>query len=219
MGQFTILMNNGTKALKITNSIRLHRFEELVDKLVFIVEYQYSDDIDLRDFNVEFRWVDATGVAHVDMLEKEEEIYKDKYQRYFLPVTSTLNRYIGDNEGYLVFSFTDLETSKVYILKTDPVIIPILSVPDYYQVIPSESLDAISTAVNEIVIKAAELEAAAELYEQTKADNIGFTDDGDVQLKSHGEFIGDAISVAVPGTSDDEDEYRDGVVDLDQIYL
>lgn len=218
MGKYTVLMNNVTKRLVTTNKINLRQHESLVDKLFFICEFQYSEDIDLREFQCVLEWLDPTNVAHVDVLEQEEEIYKEKYQRYSLPIESPLNRYAGDIEVKLVFTKVDYETGKRYKLESDTTIIEIKSIKDYYAVLPNESFDAINDSIDKLKALTDELSSSAELYDKIKADNIGINEDGDVQLLSHSEFIGDAISVATPGTIDDEDGNKNGVIDLNYIY-
>lgn len=218
MGQYTILLNNATKQLIATNRINLRQHENIVDKLTFVVPFQYTESIDLRKFNVVLEWLDPTNVAHMDVLEKEEEIYKDNYQRYFLPVESPLNRFAGDIEMKLVFTMVDYETSKRYKLETDTIIVPIMSIKDYYAVMPSESFDAINDTIDELRAISDKLTADAQLFYDTKGDDLGFDEEGTLHLTAHGEIIGQGVDVATPGTEDDEDESHDGIINADEIY-
>lgn len=218
MGQYVIKMNNSTKQLICTNKINLRQYESLVDKLSFLVEYQYTEDIDLRDFSVQLRWIDPSNVAHVDLLEKEEDIYKENFQRYFLPVESPLSRYAGEIKMYLVFTYADEETKKRYKLESEEIYIEISNVKDYYAVMPNESFDYIDQKVDELKAMVEQLNASVEIFEKTKADNIAINEDGDLQLQANSEFIGNAVAVVTPGTIDDVDSIHDGVINLDEVY-
>lgn len=223
MGQYTILMNHPTKQLIATHKISLRQHENLVDKLVFIVPFQYNDEIDLREFNCVIEWLDPTNVAHVDLLVKDEEVYKENYQRYFLDVTSPLNRYAGDIEVKLVFTWQDDETKKRYKLESDTTIIPIETVKDYYAVMPDESFDAINDKIDELRSLAEQMNASAELYEKTKADNLTLDQTtNELQLTSMGEKIGspvilDLIDEADKALDELDKNPNDGVIDLDDI--
>lgn len=218
MGKYIIKMINSTKQLVATNRINLRQHESLVDKIVFVVEYMYAEDIDLRDFNVALEWLDPTRVAHVDILEKEEEVYKENYQRYFIPVESPINRYAGDIEMKLVFTKVDYETSTRYKLESDTAIVPISTIKDYYAVLPNESFDAISDTIDRLQAMSDQLSADAELFFETKADNHMIDENGQLYLTAHGEKIGNGLNVVTPGTIDDEDGDENGVINLDDVY-
>lgn len=218
MGQYTIMLNNATKQLIATNKIDLRQHESLVDKLVFIVAYQYNDEIDLKDFAVTLEWLDPTSVPHTDVLVKEEDVYKKDYQRYFLPVESPLNRYAGDVEIKLVFTKVDYETKKRYKLESNTTHITISTIKDYYAVMPNESFDAINDTIDKLKAQVDALTAAADIYDRTKADNHMVEDGtGKVYLTANGVKIGDGLNLAsvdVPDYDDDDD----GVIDITGKY-
>lgn len=218
MGQYTLLMNNATKQLVCTQKISLRQHESLVDKIVFVVPFMYTEEIDLRDFSVVMEWLDPTGIAHMDILEKEEEIYKEKYQRYFLPIESPINRYAGDVELKLVFTYADSSTKKRYKLETRTTMLTIESIKDYYAVMPNESFDALNDKIDELKALADQINASAEIYNAIKADNHRINEDGDLVLTSGGVDIGTPVSVVTPGTIDDIDQSHDGVINLDDVY-
>lgn len=215
--EFTILMNNVEKTLTVTKRISLRQHENLVDKLIFIVPYQYNEDIDLREFNVVLEWIDPTNVAHMDTLEPDEAVYKENYQRYFLPVTSPLNRYAGDIKAKLVFTKTDFETKKRYKLETSEVVIAIETIADYYAVLPDESFSKINDSIDRLEAQSKALIAAAEVYDKTKADNH-VIDGGELYLTANGEKIGDGLNIATVSIPDVEDDIDDGIIDISGKY-
>lgn len=224
MGQYTILLNNSTKQLVATNKIALCQHESLVDKLTFIVPFQYTEDIDLRNYVCTLYWKnDSVNVAHVDVLEQEEEVYKDAYQRYFLPINSPINRYAGDIEMYLVFTHNDYETKKRYKMETFPISITIDTIKDYYEIIPNESFNAIDDRMDELQSKIDMLTTAADIYDKTKADSLTLDQTtNELQLTSHGDKIGEPVVLDLIDESDKKlDELdqnsNDGVIDLDDI--
>lgn len=215
---FSILMNNATKTLRVTNRINLRQHENLVDKIVFIVPFQYNDDVDLRQFNVTAEWLDPTRVAHVDLLVPEEDVYKETFQRYFFPVTSPINRYAGEIELKLVFTMTDFETGNRYKLETDSVNFEIMSIKDYYAVLPNESFDAINDFIDKLKAQSEEVVAAAEIYNERKADNIMVNEENStLQLVSNGKPIGNEVDVMLPSTKDDFDGENDGIINVDGV--
>lgn len=222
MGLYTILMNNSTKQLIATNKIRLHQHEAIRDKLCFVIDFDYSPIADLRDFQVVVEWLDPTNVAHVDILEKEEEIYKEKYQRYFLPVKSPINRYAGEIELKLVFTKTDYETTRRYKLESEPITVEISTIKDYYAVLPNESFDGIADMISQLQAQTDALTAAADVYDKSKADSITLDQKtNELQLTARGEKIGEAVVIDLIDEKDKEldklDGKVDGVIDLDDI--
>lgn len=218
MGKYTILMNNKNKRLIATSKINLRQHESLVDKFEFVIPYAYSDEIDLREFQVALYWIDPVGVVHMDILEKEAEIYKEEYQRYFLPVTSPLNKYAGEIEMKLVFTMVDYETETRYKLETDSIIVEIKTIKDYYSVIPNESFSYVEDKVDELKAIADQMNADAEVYFNTKADNHRINDDGQLVLMANGKILEntgvDVATVEVP----DDDDTIDGVIDISGKY-
>lgn len=217
MGYFKILMKPN-KMLIVTNKINLRQHETMVDKIRFTIPINYSDDINLSDFDVVFEWLDPTNVVHIDTLVKDESYSEEGFMSYLLPVTSPINRYAGDIEGKLVFTYTDYETSTRYKLDTESVIITISTIRDYYAVLPDESFDGISNAISELRAQTDAFIAAAELYDKSKADNHIITEDGELWLTSHGERIGTGVNVAVVEQPDEGDDNEDGVIDISGKY-
>lgn len=204
--EFSILMNNATKSLHVTKRINLRQHENLVDKLVFIVPYQYNEDTDLRDFNVCLQWLDPSRVVHVDILEPEEEVYKDNFQRYFIPVDSLISKFAGEIEVKLVFTKTEYETGKRLKLETGTTTFEILPIKDYYVVAENESFDAINDAIDKLRAQTDELIAAAEIYNRAKADSHVIGKDGKVYLTSNGNKIGKGLNLVSYMLPDEEPE-------------
>ncbi|CAJ0592205.1 unnamed protein product [Cylicocyclus nassatus] len=185
--------------------------------------YYYSERSRIyRDFEVQLQWLDPTNVAHVDILEKEDDVYKEDYQRYSLPVTSPLNRYAGEIEMKLVFTMVDYENQKKYKLESDTICVEIATIKDYYAVMPDESFSYIDDKVSELKAIADQMNADAQVFMETKADNITLNQTtNELQLTALDKKIGDPVVIDLIDEADKEldelDGKVDGVIDLDDI--
>lgn len=164
---YTIKMNDD-KTLTKTVVTNIYQREKLVDKIQFIVPLMYSD-IDLGEFSATLKYVDQTNVTHAENLVKDEEIYKENYYRYVLPVDTNLTKLAGDIEIRLSFNKIDLEENKQYTLHTAPTTITVLPLKDYCSFVPDESLEFVDQIVGTLEAK---MEAIIEMTE-----NIMSTED------------------------------------------
>lgn len=206
------------KILKVTNKINLLQRESMVDKITFLTAQKYKEDIDLSTFDARVEYIDPNNVAHVEILTADEELYKENYIRYNLPVTSELSKYPGTIQLKLVFTKEDSATDTIYILRSTDTEIEVLEAKDYFAWVDDDSLTAIDNRILELQNLIAEVENIANVYDAIKADNIALNDDGSVQLKANGEFIGDALDLAVVEKPDDTDLDDDGIIDITGKY-
>lgn len=213
MSYFTIKMN-AVKQLIVTNMINLCQHDSFIDKVQFIIPYIYNE-FDLREFTATLTYVDSANIAHAEILEPQEDLYKEDYIQYFLPVTSQLSKSAGDIEVRLIFTKTDGEKQVNYVLQTLTAIIPIVPIKDFYRVVPDESLDFVSKSVLKIQQAVDELNKTAEIYNETKADNhIVDENTGKVFLTANGVKIGDGLDLASVEVSDGDDDAVDGVISI-----
>lgn len=202
---YTIVMQN-TKELVKTVETNLYQRENLVDKIQFLIPEQY-EDIKLADFTATLKYADPNLVAHAEILQLDEELYKG-YLRYVLPIDTSLTEYAGDIEIRITFSKTDLEAKKQYVLHTGTTVVSIQTVKDYYTFVPDESLEFVDQKIGELDAKISALEAIATTYDQKKADNITY-DENKIQLTSNGEKIGNAITIIT------DEEGNPGIIDTE----
>lgn len=202
---YTIVMQN-TKELVKTVETNLYQRENLVDKIQFLIPEQY-EDIKLADFTATLKYADPNLVAHAEILQLDEELYKG-YLRYVLPIDTSLTEYAGDIEIRITFSKTDLEAKKQYVLHTGTTVVSIQTVKDYYTFVPDESLEFVDQKIGELDAKISALEAIATTYDQKKADNITY-DENKIQLTANGEKIGNAITIIT------DEEGNPGIIDTE----
>ena len=204
---YTIVMRDD-KSLRTTQKTTLYQREKLVDKIEFLFPSTYNE-LDLSDFTITLKYVDQGNVAHMEILTKDEELYKDYYIRCTLPVDTNLTQFSGDIIIRLTLSKVDLLTKTQYVLHTNETTITILPLSDYYAFVTDETLEYIDQVVASLDTKIEALNKISEVYDSEKADNITY-EDNKIQLTANGQKIGDYITIA-EGTGEP--------VDLDELEL
>ena len=232
-----VILMKTDKSLVQTKRIRIYQREKLVDKLHFLVPIEY-EGWDMSLFTVSLQWIGTDTTVHSTTLERLSDgeggyiNYEDvsgnmTHLIYVLSVDTNLTTFAGDvtmklNLQYVEYtgqtSSDDDETEApepigtVYVLNTDDTIVTILPVADYYSIIPDESLSQINQKMAELDAKQRELEATAEVYDTTKADNIKLdVDDKTLYLTSHDQLVGDKIELNDLGNAT-ADTVLDGLV-------
>lgn len=191
---YTILMN-ADKTLTTTVKTNLYQKESLVDRIQFYIPTKYNEH-DLTTFTATIVYADQSNVPHAENLVADEELYKEKYIRYTLPVDSGLTKFAGDIKIRLNFNRVDLEEKKQYTLHSSAIKISILPLEDYYAFVPDESLEFVDQIVGALE---AQIEALADISGTTskaKADNIVLDKEtNELYLTSSGNPIGDRVNI------------------------
>ena len=211
MGNFTILMDEN-KYLTISQRKNLYQGENYVDSFQIIVP-QYYGDIDLRLFTVGLEYVDDYQNSHLDILVPDEELYKDNYIRYTLPVTTVITKRAGDIHAKLSMNYVDKEKLIQYTLHTSEVTFTIRPLSDYYK-FSDESLNKVDKLIGQLDAK---LDHIDSLVVNTP-DDLGFDDNGTLHVTVGGKTLGNGVDVAVHSVTDTEDGSEDGILDLETIY-
>ena len=133
---YTILMNED-KSLSQTIVKTLFQGESQVDKLRFLVPRKYGE-LYLSEFNIILVYIDPMNIIHREKLILTEQLYKEEYLCYILPVDSKLTNLAGKINLRLVCNKSTTEASVAAILKSGETIITIESIksvdldtPDY----------------------------------------------------------------------------------------
>lgn len=209
---YTILMNSD-KSLVCTSRTTLYQRDKLVDKLQILIPQTY-EDINLSDFTAVLKYVDQGNEVHSEILIQDEELYKESYLRYTLPIDTNLTRFAGDIKICLTFNKVDMEEMKEYSLNTGETTITIASLSDYYSFISDKSLSVIDQKVNELNVKLEAIDKMATTYDETKADNIKLDKDtSEIYLTAHDKQIGDKITINDLGNVIAE-ETKDGLIPI-----
>lgn len=209
---YTILMNSD-KSLVCTSRTTLYQRDKLVDKLQILIPQTY-EDINLSDFTAVLKYVDQGNEVHSEILIQDEELYKESYLRYTLPIDTNLTRFAGDIKICLTFNKVDMEEMKEYSLNTGETTITIASLSDYYSFISDKSLSVIDQKVNELNVKLEAIDKMATTYDETKADNIKLDKDtSEIYLTAHDKQVGDKITINDLGNVIVE-ETKDGLIPI-----
>lgn len=194
---------NEDKSLTETCKTTIYQRENLVDKIQFLFP-QYYGDIALSDFKAVLKYVDQGNVAHSEILEKDEELYKD-HLRYVLPVDTDITKFAGDIKLRISFIKIDVSTKRQYVMHTGELQFHVAPLDDYYKFAIDENLESIDKLIGDLTAKIEATDKIADIYNKTKADNITYQNNK-IQLSANGEKIGDAITIQY-----DEGTIVDGV--------
>jgi hypothetical protein len=156
-------------------------------------------------------------------LTPENEVYKDNYIEYIIPLTSRLTEENGNIDLQLTFTKVDLndEGKKVnYVIKTKTTSISITPITNWSDIIPDESLTALD---NRLLAIDGQIKAINELQGSINSsipDDLTLTDDL-LQLTHKGEAVGEGVKIFVVDedyvSNDVADGNHDGVLDIDTI--
>lgn len=191
---YTILMNQN-KILTATVKTNLYQKESLVDNIQFYVPAMYNEH-DLTEFTATLVYIDPSNIPHAENLIADDELYKDKYIRYTIPVSTELTNFAGDIELRLNFNKVDLEEKKQYSLHSSPIKISILPLKDYYAFVPDESLEFVDQIVGALEAQIEALADIAGTSAKAKADNIVLDKEtNELYLTASGNPIGDRVNI------------------------
>lgn len=209
---YTILMNSD-KSLVCTTRTTLYQRDKLVDKLQILIPQTY-EDVDLSDFTTVLKYVDQGNEVHSEILVKDEELYKENYFKYTLPIDTNLTRFAGDIKICLTLNKVDMEEMKEYSLNTGETTITIAPLSDYYKFVSDKSLSVIDQKVNELNVKLEVIYKMATTYDESKADNIKLDKDtSEIYLTAHDKQVGDKIAINDLGNVIAE-ETKDGLIPI-----
>lgn len=183
---------NSDKSLITSVKTTLYQREKLVDKIQFLFPTIYQD-LDLKTCKAILKYTDQGNVAHSEILAMDEELYKG-YLRFLLPVDTNLNQFSGDVTIRVTFTKVDTVFKKQYVLHTGEISVHINPLSDMYSFVTDESLEMIDQMVGQLDAKIKALDAIAETYERTKADDLSY-DNNTLQLKANGKKVGTPINI------------------------
>lgn len=201
---FTIKMEND-KSLIITCKTNIYQKENLVDKIQILCP-QFYEGIDLSKFTAVIKYVDPVNVPHTEVLNKDDELYKNRL-RYTFPIDSEITKLSGNITLRITFTYVDLSEKKQYVLHTGETTLTVLPLTDYYSFIPEESLEVIDQMIGSLDAKIESVKKLAETYDLKKADNITY-EKNKLQLTSNGDKIGNAISIIGGGDHEGDTEFE-----------
>ncbi len=196
---YTFLIGNDNY-ITTTNSERIVQRSKLVNTLQIFVPNEYGNFIMSDCQAIMYYQLPVSGEWKPKDLTPSEELYKDKYVEYLIPVDTWLTSEAGDVQFEIKFYNVDMggeakETQ--YVRKATHGVIHISSSKDWSSSIADSMLDAVDQRIIQLMMTQ---KAHEEMLEETqaimanKADNIAKDKDtNEIYLTSDGKEIGDRI--------------------------
>lgn len=206
----TLLMKSN-KELIISVPAKIYQRESNVDALQVLTPVTY-DEIDLKDFTASIEYIDPANIAHSEILVRDEEVYKNGFYRYQLPVDTSFTNMAGDIKAKLTLTHLDSSTDKEYILHTNEIIITVMTWDDYFAYTPSSQIGVIDAKMLELDNKINMLKSIEIDLDKAMPDDLNLTEDL-LQLSVKGEVIGDGVHILV--NPEEHDGQDDGEEDID----
>ncbi len=200
------------KSLVITQPVNLYQRQSLVDNMQILIKPDFNG-IDLTNYTATLEWIDPANVAHIEILNKDEELYNDQFLRYTLDVDSKFTYMAGDNTMKVTLSYSDESEGKKYVLKTGEVVVKVLKLNDYFVYADESSMTSIDNKIMELQTQADKIAAVAGIYAESVPDDVQMDDNALLQLSINGTPIGNGVQLA--SAVDEDDGKDDGVIDLD----
>lgn len=215
----TVLMQSD-KTLVISEPGKIYQREKLVDKIRFLVPAVYDVNgvgMDLTQFTTTLEYVDQANVVQTEALTASEDLYKEKFIEYTLPVDTNITRYVGDIELRLSLVHFDADTGYNYVLHTGHTKITVSPLSDWYKFVSDESLDAIDQKMSELDSKLTALDEMAGTYAANQVDDLKLTNSL-LQVSSKGTPLGNGVTIITSGNTDDTDTNpTDGELNVNNI--
>lgn len=187
---FYIKLDSGMN-LMVTAREALYRGDHLNQKLTYLIP-MHVGDIDIGTAAVYLSYIRADGTADIDLLTRQDDLYKESYYRFTMPVTSKLTRYAGPVTTFLTIYAGPYNAP--IIAKSGECILHIQASTNMDDVVTDHNLSLVYSMQKQMEDKIAK-----------KADSVAYDEETrELQLRSGEENIGDPV--VVPGDSYSENE-------------
>lgn len=198
------------KNLNTTVRTSLFKQESMVDKIQFLIPPEY-EGIDISDYIVTLKYVDPNGNFHSEVLEKDIEMYKD-YLRYALPVTTKLTQVAGTImiRLTLVKFANEAENVEIDKLETASTTLSIRQPDGFSDYVNFEDIEAYKAQV-------ANLNRDVEKLSEEMPNDLAIGEHENLHLTHDGERIGEGVEILMPTMSDEQDDSKDGIFDVDEM--
>ena len=195
---YTILVTQENELITSVRE-RIMKRSKMVDKLHFLVDQFYKEDIDMTDFNVMLEYVMPESREYkTELLVRSEELYKDKLE-YTLPFDTKFTKEAGEIEIQLTFTKVDIDengNNVQYVRKTSPTTITITPISTWSDFVYDEALNAMDALALKLDGYMKQQEEIATMYQDEKADDIKLdTSTGELYLVSKNDKIGTPIAL------------------------
>lgn len=234
---YTIIMDK-YKNLNTTVKTTLFQNESMVDKIQFLIPPMYNG-VDLSDYIVTLKYVDPNGNFHSEVLEKDEELYKD-YLRYELPVTTKFTQVVGmitvrltlikfepgrtiyDSEHHVegdtmvvtetpISGETEDETTTIIDkLESNSTTVMINKPSGFDDYVNFEDIEAYKAQISQLSRDVTNMQ-------EIIPNDLEIGEGENLHLVHDGNQIGKGVEILQPAQFDELDDSNDGIVDVDNL--
>ena len=198
---YTILITSDNRLLTSVKE-RIMQRSKLVDKLHFLTSQMYNDEY-MNDYQVTMEYVLPVSKEYrVDYLVKSNDLYKDEYLEYKIPIDTNLTKEPGNIEIQITFSKSEMNSDGEviqHIRKINPGYIEVIPVAAWSNAFPDDALSALDQRIIMLQNIANELDDLQQSNIQEiekKADDFKLDiEDGSLYLTSNGKKIGNPITL------------------------
>ncbi len=216
MAMLTLLFKSNKDLVNTTPNVRIYQGENYADALQVLIPTKYGD-YDLSEFSLNLNYVDAVNVAHAETMVKDEDLYKDEYFRFTLPIDSEFTKAAGGIKAKVDLIHLDPSTQQgVIIHSSECDDINVMTWDDYFRYTPPAQIGIIDAKILELQNEIERLKSVEEALDKTIPDDLILTDDI-LSLAKDGQSISDGVEILTPGDPDHEDSEHDGVIDIDDL--
>lgn len=209
-----ILFKSQSKALVIVHDMRIYQNENLANKMVIRLPKEWYD-YDLSLFTVSLYWVNAGNKAYVEMLEPSDELEKDGYLTYTLPLDSKFTQIAGENTIKLTMTWFNEEDNRSYKIESGELKIPILAQNEYFAYVPDTAFTSLNQKIEELKNIADQLSVTTENIPNTIPKDLEINDQVLQMVDSNGALMGEGVGIST--AIEDVDIHRDAIIDLNTV--
>lgn len=203
------------KNLVITDRTITYQHESLVDTWVFFISEKYND-VNMRNFTFMLNYLNTQGVRKTELLTEDQDIVKDGYIAYRLPVTSEISKYVGTITMSISGTWLDASNKKQYSFKTGTLQIDISPLSELYDYVPDDSLNVIDQKMLQLDAKIQAVEKMGDNINKSIPNDLTMNSDNILKLSIDGEAIGNGVEI-LNNVYDVDGNTSDGIIDLDDI--
>lgn len=180
-------------SLVITVNEPIYRGDNLSKKITYLIPMTVGE-VDMLTASVFLSYVRADGVADVVVLNRSEEVYKEEYYQYTVPINCKISKYPGEVCTWIqIYSGTP---SNPVIAKTGECMLQVQDSKNMDDYLCDHQMTALYQLTHTMNTAIEEMNETIESAIETKADNIIFNqEDNTIQLISNGVPIGDKIVI------------------------
>lgn len=198
---YTILITSDNQLLTSVKE-RIMQRSKLVDKLHFLTSQMYNDE-DMSDYQATMEYILPVSKEYrVDYLIKSNNLYKNEYLEYKIPIDTNLTKEPGNIEIQITFSKSEMNSDGEviqHIRKINPGYIEVIPVAAWSNAFPDDALSALDQRIIMLQNIANELDDLQQSNIQEiekKADDFKLDiEDGSLYLTSNGKKIGNPITL------------------------